>query len=71
MEYIFIYALLLIIAVTVVTISFESVRDLVVDTEWFRSTKMGMNYHNRLNKVEILTEEEYMNLWSGKNVEVE
>ena len=71
MEYIFIYALLLIIAVTVVAISFESVRDLVVDTEWFRSTKMGMNYHNRLNKVEILTEEEYMNLWSGKNVEVE
>ena len=37
---------------------------------WFKTTKMWMNISNRLNGVEILTEEEYFNLWNGKIVEV-
>ena len=36
---------------------------------WFKTTKMWMNISNRLNGVEILTEEEYFNLWNGKIVE--
>ena len=36
---------------------------------WFKTTKMWMNISNRLNGVEILTEEEYFNLWNGKVVE--
>ena len=36
---------------------------------WFKTTKMWMNISNRLNSVEILTEEEYFNLWNGKIVE--
>ena len=36
---------------------------------WFKTTKLGMNICNRLNGVEILTEEEYFNLWNGKTVE--
>ena len=36
---------------------------------WFKTTKMWMNIRNRLNGVEILTEEEYFNLWNGKTVE--
>ena len=36
---------------------------------WFKTTKMWMNISNRLNGVEILTEEEYFNLWNGKTVE--
>ena len=71
MEYFFIYILLAVLAFATITVSFVCIRDLVVDTRWFRSTKMGMNYHNRLNKVEILTEEEYMNLWTGRTVEME
>lgn len=71
MEYLFIYILLAVIVIATLSITFGCIRDLVVDTRWFRSTKMGMNYHNRLNKVEILTKEEYMNLWSGKTVEME
>ena len=38
---------------------------------WIKSTKWWMNYNNRRNGVEILTEEEYFLLWSGKTVEVE
>jgi hypothetical protein len=36
---------------------------------WFKTTKMWMNINNSLNGVEILTEEEYFNLWNGKIVE--
>jgi hypothetical protein len=36
---------------------------------WFKTTKMWMNISNHLNGVEILTEEEYFNLWNGKIVE--
>lgn len=71
MEYFFIYILLAVLAFATISVAIVCIRDLVVDTRWFRSTKMGMNYHNRLNKVEILTKEEYMNLWSGKTVEME
>ena len=69
MEYLFIYILLAVIVIATLSIAFGCIRDLVTDTKWFRSTKMGMNYHNRLNKVEILTEEEYFLLWNGKVVE--
>ena len=63
--------LAIIIGIIALGVFVQSMKDLVVDTKWFRSTKMGMNYHNRLNKVEILTEEEYMKVWSGKMVDAE
>lgn len=71
MEYLFIYILLAVIVIATLSVAFGCIRDLVVDTKWFRSTKTGMDYHNRLNKVEILTKEEYMNLWTGKMVDAE
>lgn len=37
---------------------------------WIKSTKWWMNYNNRKNGVEILTEEEYFLLWNGKTVEI-
>ena len=57
--------------IVALVIFIQCVRDLVIDSSWFHSTKCGMNYHNRKNKVEILTEEEYHLLWSGKTVEAE
>ena len=38
---------------------------------WFYSTRIGAWFCNRRNKVEILTDEEYMKLWNGKTVEGE
>lgn len=70
MTNIFLYIVLAVIVAATLVVSVQSVRDLVTDTAWFRRTKFGMNYHNRLNKVEILTEEEYFLLWNGKTVEV-
>ena len=37
--------------------------------DWIKSTKWWMDRNNRKNKVEILTEEEYFLLWTGKIVE--
>ena len=71
MTNIFLYIVLAVIVAAAIMVSVQSVRDLMTDTAWFRGTKFGMNYHNRLNKVEILTEEQYMNVWSGKSVEAE
>ena len=48
----------------------ENNRDMKKIVAWFKTTKMWMNINNRLNGVEILTEEEYFNLWNGKIVEV-
>ena len=47
----------------------ENNRDMKKIVAWFKTTKMWMNINNRLNGVEILTEEEYFNLWNGKIVE--
>lgn len=52
----------------------QSMRDLLMseDTKkWFYSTRIGAWFCNRRNKVEILTDEEYMKLWNGKTVEGE
>ena len=79
MEQIFIYLILAVIAIVTISIFIQSVRDLydqrmeVLDDimELFKGTKLHMNYKNRRNKVEIISKDEYMSIWSGKTVEME
>ena len=79
MSSIFLYLVLAVIAIVTISIFIQSVRDLydqrmeVLDDimELFKGTRLHMNYKNWRNKVEVLTKEEYMNIWSGKTIDVE
>ena len=74
MSTIFLYLVLAVIAIAAVLVFIQTMRDFLLseDTKkWFYSTKIGAKYCNRKNKVEILTDEQFHMLWSGKIVEAE
>ena len=60
--------------IMILLVFIQSMRDLLMseDTKkWFYSTRIGAWVCNRRNKVKILTDEEYYQMWNGKTVEGE